>query len=231
MVVVGSSVALASMTRCHRRHGLIRVRASPATTDAYPVAYLMAVRRHEPQPGQGGQRPARDQRRPPYDAPAGAVNEGAESPYVADYSGTFTFAAAPEQVWAVLERFESLAAGWHWLRELRIDGRGLARGTVIRGVVLPPLPYRMRLEVILEDCVPERCIDASVHGDLEGVARISFEGDDAETRAHASWTIEMMQPSMRVAARVAPRLLRWGHDRVVDATVQGLRRHLGDELV
>jgi len=159
------------------------------------------------------------------------MNETAESPYVADYSRTFTFAATPGQVWAVLERFESLAAGWHWLRELRIDGRGLARGTVVRGVVVPPLPYRMRLEVILEDCVPERCIEASVHGDLEGVARISFEGDDAETRAHATWTIEMMQPSMRVAARVAPRVLRWGHDRVVDATVQGLRRHLLDQCV
>ena len=124
------------------------------------------------------------------------MNETADSPYVVDYSRTFTFSATPEQVWAVLERFESLAAGWHWLRELHIDGRGLARGTVVRGV-----------------------------------ARISFEGVDAETRAHASWTIEMTQPSMRVAARLAPRLLRWGHDRVVDATVQGLRRHLCDELV
>ena len=50
------------------------------------------------------------------------MNETADSPYVVDYSRTFTFAAAPEQVWAVLERFESLAAGWRWLRELRIDG-------------------------------------------------------------------------------------------------------------
>jgi len=31
---------------------------------------------------------------------------------------------------------------------------------------------------------------------------------------------------MRIAARVAYPLLRWGHDRVVDATVDGLRRQL-----
>jgi carbon monoxide dehydrogenase subunit G len=158
------------------------------------------------------------------------VTRPAGSPYVVEYSCTFTFAATPEQVWAVLERFESLAAGWRWLRELRIDGPGLARGTVVRGVVAPPLPYRMRLQVVLADCVPERCISGSVHGDLEGVARIAFAGDDAETRAHATWKIEMTQPSMRVAARLTPRLLRWGHDRVVDATVQGLRRHLRDDL-
>jgi hypothetical protein len=39
----------------------------------------------------------------------------------------------------------------------------------------------------------------------------------------------MMQPGMRLAARFAPRLLRWGHDRVVANTVNGLRRHLADE--
>jgi hypothetical protein len=31
---------------------------------------------------------------------------------------------------------------------------------------------------------------------------------------------------MRIAARVAPPVMRWGHDRVVEATVAGLRRHL-----
>jgi hypothetical protein len=31
---------------------------------------------------------------------------------------------------------------------------------------------------------------------------------------------------MRVAAHVAPRLLHWGHDRVVDVTVASFRRQL-----
>ena len=152
----------------------------------------------------------------------------AESPYVFEYAETFTFAATPEQVWAVLERFEALAATWPWLRELRIDGTGLQQGTVIRGVVAPPVPYQMRLTVVLDDCAPAKYINASVHGDLEGRAHIAFDRDGFETRANVCWTIEMMQPPMRVAARVAPRLLRWGHDRVVAATVKGLRRHLAD---
>ena len=41
-----------------------------------------------------------------------------------------------------------------------------------------------------------------------------------------SWTIEMRQRPMRLAALVAHPLLRWGHDRVVDATVSSFRRHL-----
>ena len=127
-----------------------------------------------------GDRPRNCPRR---NARGAAVTDTADPRYVVEDARTFTFNATPEQVWAVLECFESLAAGWRWLRELRIDGPGLARGTVVRGVVAPPLPYRMRLEVILDDCVPERCIDASVHGDLEGVARIAFEGDDTDARA------------------------------------------------
>lgn len=152
-----------------------------------------------------------------------------ESPYVVEYAATFTFAATPAQVWAVLERFETLAVTWPWLRELRVDGTGLQQGTIVSGVVAPPLPYQMRLDVVLDDCAPAECISASVHGDLEGSAHIAFDTDGSETRADARWTIEMMQPGMRLAARFAPRLLRWGHDRVVANTVNGLRRHLADE--
>ena len=87
----------------------------------------------------------------------------------------------------------------------------------------------MRLDVVVEECVPERLITALVHGDLEGAAQLTFDGDDGETRAHATWTVEMMQRPMRLAAKIAPPLLRWGHDRVVDATVDGFRRRVLEE--
>ncbi|MDA8182818.1 MAG: hypothetical protein M0035_00035, partial [Actinomycetota bacterium] len=41
-----------------------------------------------------------------------------------------------------------------------------------------------------------------------------------------AWSIEMMQAPMRLADRVAHPLLCWGHDRVVDMTVAGFRRHV-----
>jgi len=157
------------------------------------------------------------------------VDTVAGSPYVFEHDRSYTFDANRKEVWAVLERFDGLAAGWPWLHDLDIEGPGLQSGTVMSGVVAPPVPYRMRLRVDIDECEPERSIAASVHGDLEGVAYITFDGDGDETCAYATWTIEMMQPAMRVAARVAPRLLRWGHDRVVDATVNGLRRHLADD--
>jgi hypothetical protein len=36
----------------------------------------------------------------------------------------------------------------------------------------------------------------------------------------------MMQPAMRFAARIMPNVMRWGHDRVVDATAEALGKQL-----
>jgi hypothetical protein len=151
------------------------------------------------------------------------------SVYVIEYEGTFTFPVSSERLWGMMSRFDSFCSWWTWLRDFWVEGESLDTGTVLHGVVAPPLPYRMRLDVVLHECIPEHRIAASVHGDLEGTACLIFEGDDAATEVHATWTIEMMQRTMRLAARIGHPLLRWGHDRVVDATVDGFRRHLFDE--
>ena len=66
-------------------------------------------------------------------------------------------------------------------------------------------------------------------GDLAGDAHLRLEPDGRDgqrTVADVAWSLEMKQLPMRVAARFAYALLRWGHDRVVDATVAGFRRQL-----
>ena len=153
----------------------------------------------------------------------------ARSDYVIEYDRTFTFSVSVEQVWATMARLECYPSWWSWLHEFSVEGVGLEAGSELHGVVVPPLPYRMRLDIVLDESVPQRFITAFVHGDLEGTARLSFEGDGTATHVHAVWTIEMMQRPMRLAARIGYPVLRWGHDRVVDATVEGFRRHLSDE--
>ncbi|HEY2302611.1 MAG TPA: hypothetical protein VGH66_11995 [Acidimicrobiales bacterium] len=145
------------------------------------------------------------------------------SRYVIDYTGTFWFDASPQQVWAGMERVDDFPCWWHWLREFHVDGQAMTPGSVLRGVVCPPLPYRMQVMVRLVECVWPRLVRADVHGDLEGEAGLALETHGDRTRATAAWTIEMMQPPMRVAARLAHPLLRWGHDRVVETTVAGFR--------
>ncbi len=149
---------------------------------------------------------------------------------VIEYDDTFIFPVPVARVWEMMGRFALFPSWWSWLREFSVEGQGLKRGTVLHGIVAPPLPYRMALDVVLDECVPGCRITAFVHGDLEGTAKLTFDGDDAEARVYATWTIEMMQRPMRMAAMFAHPLLRWGHDCVVDATVDGFRRNIVSDV-
>jgi uncharacterized protein YndB with AHSA1/START domain len=147
-------------------------------------------------------------------------------PTVIDYRRSFLFEVSPEELWQALSEPGRFEAWWGWLGELRVDGDGLVDGAVLSGLVSPPVPYRMRVTVHLDRCQRPARIDATVEGDLRGTASLRLHPHEAGTSAEVAWRIEMMQRAMRVAARVASPVLRWGHDRVVDMTVHGFRRHL-----
>jgi carbon monoxide dehydrogenase subunit G len=150
------------------------------------------------------------------------------TPPVIEYRGRFEFPVTPAELWSTIEQSESFEAWWPWLQEFTLEGGELRSGTVMHGVVAPPLPYRIRVDVELVSCDRPGSIDAVVHGDLEGSAslRVAPEGP-AGCTVEARWTVEMMQKPMRIASRFAHPLLRFGHDRVVEMTVRSFRRHLG----
>jgi carbon monoxide dehydrogenase subunit G len=152
---------------------------------------------------------------------------------VISYQDEHHFACTPAELWAAIEQFEQFERWWPWLQEFRLEGDSLRDGSLLHGVVAPPLPYRMRLRVELTRCLRPLSIEAHVHGDLEGPARLVLHPHGPRgtaTRVEATWTVEMMQQPMRVASRVAHPLLQWGHDRVVDVTVARFRRFLATGL-
>jgi uncharacterized protein YndB with AHSA1/START domain len=151
------------------------------------------------------------------------------SPYVIEYSNAFSFPCPPDQVWSAMRRLDRFERWWGWLKEFHVEGVGLEAGTVLHGVVVPPLPYRLGVRIALVDCVRPRHVDAAIHGDLEGSARIVLEPECGGTRAKVTSNIELVQIPLRAAARIAPWVLRWGHDRVVDATVTSFRSHVLDD--
>jgi hypothetical protein len=102
----------------------------------------------------------------------------------------------------------------------------MVTGSTLHGVVVPPLPYRLRLHIEFVSCVRPTRVDAMVSGDLVGDAHLRLKREGSDTEITATWTLEMMQPAMRFAARVMPGVMRWGHDRVVDATAEALGKHL-----
>ncbi|MGH3578346.1 MAG: hypothetical protein ACRDU0_12430, partial [Mycobacterium sp.] len=78
----------------------------------------------------------------------------------------------------------------------------------------------------LVGCERPCSIDATVGGDLVGVAQLRLHAEGGGTRAEVGWTVEMRQPAMRLANRVGRPVLQWGHDRVVEMTVAGFRRRI-----
>ncbi len=147
-------------------------------------------------------------------------------PPIIDYTGSFSLDLPPAEVWAAIERVDRFEAWWPWLSELTLDGAGLRTGAVLHGVVSPPVPYRMRIDVELLACTRPRAIDAMVGGDLRGPARLRLRREGSGTQADVQWSIEMMQLPMRLASRFGHPLLRWGHDRVVATTVKSFRRNV-----
>ena len=150
----------------------------------------------------------------------------AGSPTVLEYEGSFDLPASPPAIWAAINEVDAFESWWSWLRELRVDRTPLQSGSVLSGLVVPPIPYRMRLQVALVRCAPPRRIDAEVTGDLVGRAHVELAPDGEGTRAEVGWAVEMMPRAMRLAARLGSPLLRFGHDRVVDMTVTRFRRQL-----
>ena len=136
------------------------------------------------------------------------------------------FPVARAEMWHVIQEVDQFENWWSWLEDFRLEGGSLQAGAVLSGVVAPPVPYRMRIEVELTRCEPEHVIEALVHGDLEGEASIEMRDHGLGSVVDVAWRVEMMQRAMRLADRFGHPFLQWGHDRVVELTVAGFRRRL-----
>jgi hypothetical protein len=141
-----------------------------------------------------------------------------------EYQGSFWFPVTPPQMWALIERFDLYQSWWAWLAGFRAEEGGLAPGNVLHGTVLPPMPYRLRLEVRLQRCDRPRLIEATVGGDLRGPAALRLRAAGDGTRAEVDWSLQMHSAPLRVATGVAYPLMRWAHGRVVDMAVAGFRQ-------
>ena len=140
------------------------------------------------------------------------------------YTGEFWFPVQVDDFWQLIESFDRYQDWWPWLHAFEADTAGLVAGNVLRGTVVPPVPYRLHLHVRLLACQRPSSAEATVAGDLRGHASLSFDELRGGTRVRAEWTLEMASAPMRLAARVARPLARWGHDRVVEMTMLGFCR-------
>ncbi len=136
------------------------------------------------------------------------------TPFAFDREWTFT--ATPDELWRTLARTDRYQTWWPWLRELQVDGNGLAEGTVADFVIQAPLPYQLRGTIAVVHSEPLRLVEASVTGDLEGPARLEVRPEGSGTIAHLRWSLEVRSSLLRPLATIARPALSWAHDRIVE---------------
>jgi len=110
------------------------------------------------------------------------------------------------------------------LRDFGADADTLVAGNVLHATVVPPVPWRLRMDIGVAGARRPDVVEAAIGGDVSGTAVIRLEPVDGGTLVTAAWSLDMRSRSLRVAARLAFPLMRWGHDRVVEQAVAGFRR-------
>jgi hypothetical protein len=148
------------------------------------------------------------------------------SPYSIRYDETFDLDAPPDALWTRLIDIRASARRWRWARDLRIDPHPLTAGSIISFTAVAPIPYRLALEIEIDDVIEGRALRAEVRRDLEGRGAIEIEARGTGTRARLSWDVEMKKGALRIAARTARPLLMLGHNWAVDAAIRSFTRDL-----
>ncbi len=113
------------------------------------------------------------------------------------------------------------------MHDLEARGNGLDPGSELDFAVVSPLPYRMRLRVRVIDARRPDRIEADIDGHLRGTGSIELrEEGESITLVEVAWTVEVRDRAMRVGARVARPLIKWGQDWAVRVALRNFRRHL-----
>jgi uncharacterized protein YndB with AHSA1/START domain len=130
----------------------------------------------------------------------------------------YTFPVDPEQFWALIADVDSYREWWPWLRSF--EATGLDPGERWQCTVQPPLPYRVRFTVTLDEIIASNSISTTITGDIVGVARLDIapRDDGCEIRLRSSLGPESRV--LRVVAATARPLVTFGHNWVLDTGAQ-----------
>ena len=133
----------------------------------------------------------------------------------------FEFRLPPDDLWSRLTRIEDFPRWWPWLR--RIDGDGFVEGGITHIAVAAPVPWLLRLELLVTDLVVGESVGVDVAGDLRGDASLSVASTAGGSAVHMGWSVSPSSPPLRVATRMTYPLVVFGQNWVVSAGLRQFR--------
>jgi len=129
------------------------------------------------------------------------------------FARTWELDVPPDRFWDTIARTDEYRRWWPWLREF--DAVGLKEGATWRAAIQSPLPYAMRVELLLDDVVPCERLAATVSGDFEGRAALDLTPTATGSAVDIQWHMRPRSRTMQLAAVLARPLLRWSHEWVL----------------
>lgn len=115
---------------------------------------------------------------------------------------------------------------WPRLHSIAVDRANGLVGSSARCVWRSPFGYRLRMDLQLVDVIPEKQVDLSVRGDVDGTAVVQFTRAGSDTRIDVEWRVATTLPWMNLAAPVLRPVFTWGHRVVMRGGEEGLNRIL-----
>ena len=129
------------------------------------------------------------------------------------FARTWELDVPPERFWDTISRTDEYRVWWPWLREF--DADGIEKGSTWRAVIQSPLPYALRVRLVLDDVVPRERLAATVAGDIEGRASLDLAPTSTGSAVDIEWDMRPRSRAMQMAAVLARPLLRWSHEWVL----------------
>ena len=130
----------------------------------------------------------------------------------------YAFAVDPDQFWTLIAEVDSYRDWWPWLRSF--EARALGTGERWQCTVQPPVPYRVRFTVSLDEVVTARSIAATITGDIVGDARLDIAAHENGCEIRLQSALGPDNRLLRAIATTARPLVRFGHNWVLDTGAQ-----------
>src|SRR3954469_25473952 len=92
------------------------------------------------------------------------------------FERTWKLEVAPERFWTTISRTDEYQQWWPWLKEFEADG--MREGSIWRAVIQSPLPYVLRVQLVLDEVVPGERLAVTVDGDIVGHAALDLSATE-----------------------------------------------------
>jgi hypothetical protein len=131
-----------------------------------------------------------------------------------DSDRSYRFEVASHALWSAIGDTADYPRWWPWLSDF--EANGLMAGDVWTCTVRPPLPYRLRFAIHLDEVVPTTLVTARVSGDIAGTARLDIVPSDGGCDVRLRSSLSPSSAAFGVLALFARPIVRRGHDWVLD---------------